>query len=101
MSAQVSILDGPLAASSPGAYGGGAVICFEGVVRPTEDGRPVEALDYEVYEPMAQHTLEQLAGQAVSRFGLLVVEVEHSRGRVPAGACSFRLRVTSSHRAAV
>ncbi|MCC7409767.1 MAG: molybdenum cofactor biosynthesis protein MoaE [Phycisphaeraceae bacterium] len=100
MNIHVSITDGSLPPSSARRdYDAGAVLYFEGVVRPTEDGQPLEALDYEVYEPMARRTLAQLAEQAGQRFKLLSVEVEHSRGKVSAGACSFRLCVASSHRA--
>jgi len=100
MSVEVAIVDGPLlprqAAPSKGA---GAEICFEGVVRPTEGGRALRGLEYEVYEPMAQRMIARLAWQAVREFRLLAVQVEHSRGHVPVGACAFRLRVASPHRA--
>lgn len=100
MNIQVSITDGPLPPPAARcAHDAGAVLCFEGVVRPTEDGQHLEALDYEVYEPMAQRMLVQLAEETVERFKLLSVEVEHSRGKVSAGACSFRLCVASPHRA--
>lgn len=100
MNVKVSILDGPLpAVQALRIDGAGAVICFEGVVRPTENGHGIDALDYETYEPMAQKMLAQLAERAIERFGLLAVHVEHSRGRVPAGGCSFRMIVASPHRA--
>jgi molybdopterin synthase catalytic subunit len=78
--------------------GAGALLCFEGVVRPTEDGRALIALDYEAYEPMAQQQLDALGRHIVERHGLLALQVEHSRGRVPVGLVAFRLRVASAHR---
>lgn len=101
MNVNVAILDGPLPPAAPWSVeGAGAILCFDGVVRPIEAGRAIEALDYEVYEPMAQRMLAQLAEQTIERFGLLGLDTAHSRGRVPAGECSFRLRIASAHRAA-
>lgn len=100
MSVEVSIIDGPLQPRQAAlAAGAGALICFEGVVRPSEEGRAIRALEYEVYEPMAQRMIARLAGQAAQEFGLLAVQVEHSRGRVPVGACAFRLCMAAQHRA--
>jgi molybdopterin synthase catalytic subunit len=99
-SVTVEILDGPLPPQGPphGVANAGAALCFEGIVRPLEAGRAILALDYEAYEPMAPNLLRRL-GEEISRtHGLLEVCVEHSRGRVRAGECSFRLRVASSHR---
>jgi molybdopterin synthase catalytic subunit len=102
MSIKVHIVDGPLAAAAPwpAAEGGlaGAVLCFEGVARRLENDRQINALDYEAYEPMASRQMQRLAEQITRDFGLLGVFVEHSRGRVPVGQCSFRLRVASPHR---
>jgi molybdopterin synthase catalytic subunit len=96
----VSIVDGPLRSADPAhpIDSAGAIVCFEGIVRPLEDGREIVALDYEAYQPMAQTQLRRLAEEMVSRHGLLGVRVEHSRGRVRAGEVSFRLTIASRHR---
>jgi molybdopterin synthase catalytic subunit len=100
MSVAVHILPGPLGA--PVAWtpppGHGALLCFEGVARPNEQGRAILALHYEAYEPMASIQLAEIARQIVAQFGLMGLCVEHSVGRVDAGRCSFRLRVASPHR---
>jgi molybdopterin synthase catalytic subunit len=96
----VRLHDGPLPAESV-AYsndGAGADVVFAGLVRPLEEGRTVAALDYEVYEPMAVHVLEDLARQMLQTHQLVAIAVEHSRGRVPVGQCSFRLQVAAPHR---
>ncbi|MCC6681664.1 MAG: molybdenum cofactor biosynthesis protein MoaE [Phycisphaeraceae bacterium] len=99
MSIEAAILDGPLQpAPSWQVDGAGALLCFEGMVRPVEAGEPITGLSYETYDPMAERELERLAREAVERFALLAVKVEHSRGFVPSFACSFRLRIASSHR---
>lgn len=101
MRPEVIIIDGPLSAARPLACeGAGAIVVFEGVVRAEEDGRTIAALLYEAYEPMASAMLAQLAEAVAQRHGLLSVRVEHSRGRVPVGQCSFRLQVASRHRKA-
>ncbi|NNJ24238.1 molybdenum cofactor biosynthesis protein MoaE [Alienimonas chondri] len=100
----ISLSPGPLApigSASPSTYG--AVLTFEGVVRPSEpDGaasRPLAALLYEAYEPMTTQELARLAKTCEAEFEA-ILSVEHSVGEVPVGACSFRLRVATPHRAA-
>lgn len=99
MSVAACILDGPL---SPGAAeaaaGAGAVVVFEGVVRELEDGRAISGLDYSAYRPMADRQLERLAGEVLSRFGLIAIRAEHSIGRVGVGEVSFRLTIRARHR---
>ena len=95
----VILHDGPLQPCPvPRTAGAGAELCFEGVVRPSEEERAITGLSYEAYEPMATTMLTQLARQIVATFGLLAVRVEHSRGFVGAGECSFRLCISSAHR---
>jgi molybdopterin synthase catalytic subunit len=100
--ARVVLLEGPLPpgpASPPlDVLGAGAWLVFEGRVRPLENKQPIAALDYELYEPMARKLLEALAQRHADDFGLLFIQVEHSYGRVPVGACSFRLSIASPHR---
>jgi molybdopterin synthase catalytic subunit len=99
MSVEVTITDGPLPAPTgtpiPGAGGN---LIFEGIVRPTEDTRPIAALTYRTYEPMAQRTISAIATELISKHRLLGIKVEHSRGRVAVGECSFRLTIHSRHR---
>jgi molybdopterin synthase catalytic subunit len=99
MSIAVTIFDGPLPAVAPwSAQGAGAVIVFEGVVRPDEQGQIIAGLSYEVYEPMASTQLRDLAQRLVCDCGLLGLIVRHSRGFVPVGQISFRLQVAALHR---
>lgn len=110
MSVRVQIVEGPVpphvvqaaAATEPfaGAGGAGAIIEFRGVVRPTEHGEPIDALEYEAYEPMAQRELARIARAIASRHGLIGLRLWHSRGRVPAGACSLWIVIASAHRKA-
>ncbi len=83
----------------PFACGGaGAVVCFEGRVRGLEEGRAIRGLCYEAYEPMADDMLLNIGDEIVARYGLVGLCVEHSRGTVLVGECSFRLRIAGRHR---
>src|SRR5437868_5304830 len=99
MSVEVSIHDGPLSpAIAPRHEGAGAVLVFEGIVRATEGDREIRALHYQAYEPMAQRMITSIGEDLLRKHGLLSIKVEHSRGRVAVGECSFRLTVCSRHR---
>lgn len=117
----VAIVDGPITQAverasirameieldSPTAVGSvGARLRFEGVVRQLErdtahDGldRPLAALVYETYDPMAQHELESLATRVALEHQLVSLVALHSRGSVGVGEISFVLMITSTHRA--
>jgi molybdopterin synthase catalytic subunit len=79
--------------------GEGAVVDFLGVVRPLEDGKRIEGLEYETQAEMAKHQLRLLADQAVKKFGLQLVQIHHRVGFVAAGETSLFLRVMAPHRA--
>jgi molybdopterin synthase catalytic subunit len=100
MSVRVRIVDGPLPASAreTPTEGAGAVVEFEGIVREREGNAAIRALDYSTYDPMALRQLTTLAGDIARKHGLLTLHADHSRGRVPVGACSFRLGVHAAHR---
>jgi molybdopterin synthase catalytic subunit len=95
----VQLVEGPLAAAAPfRPEGAGAVLVFEGIVRPLEDARPLAALRYEAYEPMTTRLLHELSSEVSARHQLIALRLEHSQGRVPAGGVSFRLAVAAAHR---
>jgi molybdopterin synthase catalytic subunit len=114
MSVRITIVDGPVGAAlsdspelAPPAQPesalvdtgeAGAVVTFDGVVRALEGDRKIQALDYEVYEPMASRELGRLAADLLGSCGVLAIDAWHSRGRVQVGAVSFRLVVRSAHR---
>jgi molybdopterin synthase catalytic subunit len=96
----VSIHAGPLKDSPPpfSCEGAGAVVCFEGRVRALEDGRTIRGLCYEAYEPMARDMLAIVGEETAGRYGLVGLCVEHSKGLVLVGECSFRLQIAGQHR---
>ena len=76
----------------------GASVEFLGIVRGEEDGRPISALDYEAYEPMAERVIERLVKQARAQWPLHAVCVRHRVGRVAVGEVAVLIGVRAPHR---
>jgi molybdopterin synthase catalytic subunit len=95
---EISVTQAPLAARATDIAGAGAVVDFWGVVRPIEDGRRIEGIDYEAHHEMAEHQLKRIAERAAERFGLKRVIIHHRTGFIALGEPSLFLRVTSQHR---
>lgn len=79
--------------------GDGAVVVFDGIVRNNSRGRQTLYLDYEAYEEMALKQMNELAGEAVTRFGIRYVCIVHRLGRLQVGETSVLIIVASAHRA--
>jgi molybdopterin synthase catalytic subunit len=60
---------------------------------------PLVRLEYEVYGPMAEKLLDQMAKDAAKRFGCLAVRLVHARGPVRPGEASVVIQVATPHRA--
>jgi molybdopterin synthase catalytic subunit len=78
----------------------GAVCVFEGIVRDNTRGRETLYLDYEAYEEMALNQMQELAQQAVAKFGVRDVTLVHRLGRLMVGETSVLIVVASAHRGA-
>ena len=95
---EILVTQAPLSALRSNVASAGAIIDFWGVVRPIENGREIEGIDYEAHREMAEHQLKQIAEQAAGRFGLKLVIVHHRIGCIAVGEASLFLRVASPHR---
>jgi len=84
--------------SDVAAAGAGAIVDFWGVVRPIEDGREIDGIEYEAHREMAEHQLKRIAEQAAEEFRLKLVMVHHRIGFIAVGEQSLFLRVASAHR---
>jgi molybdopterin synthase catalytic subunit len=82
------------------AGGDGAVCVFDGIVRDNTRGRQTLHLDYEAYEEMAVNQMQELAAQAVAKFGVRDVTLVHRLGRLVVGETSVLIVVASAHRGA-
>lgn len=101
---RVQIIDGPLdkvpqTGRQYESAGAGAVIVFEGLVRPLEGNAVITGLEYKAYEPMASRMLTKIANEITAKYKLTAMTVLHSTGIVGTGECSFRLLAAAEHRA--
>ena len=76
----------------------GAAVLFDGVVRNNTRGRQTLYLEYEAYEEMARQQMEELAAQAIEKFGVRDVALVHRLGRLEIGETSVLIAVASAHR---
>ena len=98
MVCEISVTEAPLAAEGSRVIGAGAVIDFWGVVRPIENGREIDGIDYDAHREMAEHQLKRIAEQAADLFGLRLVIIRHRISFIAVGQASLFLRVASPHR---
>lgn len=75
----------------------GAVLEFLGVVREMEAGRPLEAIDYSCYEPMAWSIIDKVINNAQRTHGDHGLYFHHRLGRVPVAEPSVIIRVATGH----
>lgn len=76
----------------------GAVVEFAGVVRGEEDGRAIEALNYEAYEDMARSQMGKILHDLEKNFPCDSVRVVHRVGCVPVGEAAIVVRIEAKHR---
>ncbi len=76
----------------------GAVALFYGVVRDNNMGRRVLYLEYDAYPEMAGRVMEQIAREAMERWPLTDVAMQHRTGRLEIGETSMLIAVSAPHR---
>jgi molybdopterin synthase catalytic subunit len=76
----------------------GAVALFSGVVRNENLGRRVLYLEYDAYAEMAERVMREIAGEAMSRWPVLDVAIQHRTGRLEIGETSLLVAVSAPHR---
>jgi molybdopterin synthase catalytic subunit len=97
----VAVHDGPVVIAPldwPGDCGGEA--CFLGRTRRQTHPQfgDLLRLEYEVYEPMAQPLMRQMAEQAAGQFGCRAVRLVQAQGAVAPGEASVAIQVATPHR---
>lgn len=78
--------------------GHGATALFLGTVRNSNDGRPVDGIDYSAYAAMAVAELDRIVVEAMERFPGVVVVVEHRTGTLRVGEVSVAIACGHAHR---
>jgi molybdopterin synthase catalytic subunit len=77
---------------------GGALVVFEGRVRRHNEGRTVQALEYEAYTVLAEREGQRILQEAGERFPLLECRCWHRAGRLEIGGIAVWVGVLSEHR---
>jgi len=92
-------LDMDTLAALVGADGDGAVVTFAGLVRDHNQGRRVQFLEYEAYEPLAVRALQRIVDEAQGLWPSARVATHHRIGRLEIGEASIVIAAASPHRA--
>jgi len=97
---KILVTQEPLKPFGPAPDGCGAVVEFSGIVRGEEEGRPISALEYQAYQPMAGREIARLIRELLAEFPCASVRVAHRTGVIPVGASAIILQIASRHRGA-
>ena len=81
-----------------GAESCGGIVVFEGRVRNHSHGKPVTALSYECYEPMALKEMEKIRQEALKKWKVERIIAVHRQGDIPLGETAVWIGVASTHR---
>jgi molybdopterin synthase catalytic subunit len=76
----------------------GAAVTFLGNTRDNNQGRVVDYLTYEAYQPMAENKIAEIIGEMRSKWELGKIAIAHRTGRVDIGETSMIIAVGSAHR---
>jgi molybdopterin synthase catalytic subunit len=79
--------------------GSGGIVTFAGMVRDVSEGKTVEFLEYEAYEPMALEKLRQVAEEVRARWPVNAIAIQHRLGRLEIGDDAVVIAVSCPHRA--
>jgi molybdopterin synthase catalytic subunit len=78
----------------------GACAIFEGWVRDHNDGRAVQALDYEAFAPLAEREGERILAEVRQKFDVIAVACVHRVGSLRIGDLAVWVGVAAAHRGA-
>jgi len=92
------IIEAELVAGRKASEGAGAAVCFSGIVRASEEGATIRAIEYEAFQRMVEHQFGLLFGEMEKRWPVESVRLVHRLGEVPAGHPSLWVEVVAPHR---
>ena len=78
--------------------GMGAVIYFLGVVRGSEDGKSISAIEYEAFDKMVTHQFNLLFDEMEKRWPVESVRLVHRIGVVKVNEPSLWVEIVAPHR---
>ena len=76
----------------------GGLCVFEGWIRNENEGRSVQRLEYEVYEPLAISEGEKVLAEAMELYPHLEAICVHRSGLLEIGDCAVWVGVAAAHR---
>jgi len=93
-----AIDEAALVAQRAMSRGMGAAVYFVGVVRGTEQGQDIGAIEYEAFEEMVQHQFEWIFQEIERRWPVEGVRLVHRTGPVKVNEPSLWVEVVAPHR---
>ena len=93
-------IDGTALLRELGDQRAGACVTFEGWVRSASGGRPVLALDYEAYAPLAEKEGLRILAEARARYPFIAARAVHRTGALRLGDLAVWVGVAAEHRGA-
>lgn len=78
--------------------GMGAVVNFLGVVRGSEEGKVISAIEYEAFEKMVSHQFNLLFDEMTKRWPIESVRLVHRVGVVKVNEPSLWVEIVAPHR---
>lgn len=77
----------------------GAVVVMSGMVRNQTDGKSVQSLEYQAYQPMALRVFQEIAAQIKTQWPEVTkVVIQHRVGHLKIGDISVLVAVGAPHR---
>jgi len=92
-------IDPQVALRSLGNPATGGIDLFIGTVRDHDNGRPVEAIEYSAYVPMAEETMQRIESELRARWPVENVLMIHRVGTLQVGEVAVLVAVGAAHRA--
>ncbi len=80
------------------AHGAGGTALFVGTVRDSCDAGAVDRLEYSAYDDMATKVMREIADEAVAKWELRAVAIEHAIGPRAVGDITFVVACAAAHR---
>ena len=77
----------------------GAIVLMSGMVRNKTDGRAVNCLEYQAYEPMAINVFKQIGIEIRAEWNdITTIVIHHRTGKLAIGEISVLVAIGSPHR---
>ncbi len=93
-----AIDEAALASARQQSAGMGAAVYFTGIVRGSEEGATIRAIEYESFQKMAEHQFNLLFDEIERRWPVESVRLVHRLGVIKVGEPSLWVEIVAPHR---